>query len=586
MTRKCNLLSIFPFVCSFLTLTNCSTVSKEQSYRISEHVPFVESADRYLAKARNGDSEEQKELKIKAAGRLIYDRQIQDGVKVLKQLSVNNSSLADKKHLLMAKANLMVNNPHRASFYLSRIQKKSQLSPFYQTLYRKLLIDGYEQRGRGLEAVQERIKLGNYLSNAEEKIANDKHIWNDLIHMPREELQTLSIEVGDPILQGWVTLAAISQQPYFMRGLNKWKIDFPHHEANRLLNPLPNTSFSQSARNVALLLPMTGSLSRPGHAIRDGFVDAKSQQQRPVAFRVYNVAKGSVLEQYEQAIQDGADMVIGPLSKEQVDVIASQYHPVPTLLLNYSTSTVSSNAWEFGLSPIQEASQLADKLAAQGFHHAIVISPKGDWGNQVAKAFNQKWLRYGNQITSQLSVSKKIKYNEAIRQLLRIENSASREKSLKRLIGKRVKSNLRRRQDFDVVVLLTHSSKARQIVPLLKYYYLGQIPVYGISSIHAADLGVTDNRDLDGVVFPDLSYIYQQEKLQLRHWPEKLNSYNRLFAIGRDSFYISQNLEKILQFPAVKLNNSDDTVYLSSSRQLTYQLNWGKFIDGKAQRIS
>lgn len=169
--------------------------------------------------------------------------------------------------------------------------------------------------------------------------------------------------------------------------------------------------------------------------------------------------------------------------------------------------------------------------------------------------------------------------------MLHIESSATREKSLKRLLGREVKGNLRRRQDFDVIVLLTHSSKARQIVPLLKYYYLDNTPVYGISAIHAADLGVADNRDLDGVIFPDVAYIYQQDKLQHRRWPEKLNSYNRLFAIGRDSFFISQNLDKVLQFPAINLHDGDDTVYLSTPTKITYQLNWGKFVDGKAQLL-
>lgn len=571
---------------TILMLTNCSTVSRQPTNQTSLNVPFVETAEVYLDKANSAESQEKSELKIKAAGRLIYDRHIQDGVQILKNLDLRNTVLADQKRVLMAKANLMVNNPGRASFYLSRIKHKNQLSPFYHKLYRQLLIDSYERRGRAVEAIEERIKLDKHIQPSEEKIANNKHIWLDLIKMPQAELQTLAIEAIDPNIQGWASLASMAQQQN-IPSIGQWQLTYPDHEANQLLFT-SNLLAPQPvrAKQIALLLPLSGSLSGPGNAIRDGFVDAKSQYSKPIMFRTYNVANGSVIEQYNKAIEEGADMIIGPLSKDQVDVIARQSHPVPTLLLNYASGNVSSNAWEFGLSPRDEVLQLADKLTEEGFRNAIVISPKGHWGDQVTTTFNQRWLQKGNRVVEHLTVSKDTKFNQAIRHLLHIDNSAAREKALKRLIGRRVKGNLRRRQDFDVVVLLTHSSKARQIVPLLKYYYMGDTPVYGISAVHAADLRVADNRDLDGVIFPDVAYIYQSEKLFPRHWPEKLNSYNRLFAIGRDSFLISQNLDKILKFPAINLHEGDDTVYLKNPSQINYQLNWGKFVDGKAKRLS
>ncbi|WP_367608039.1 penicillin-binding protein activator [Legionella sp. W05-934-2] len=587
MNKKCYLLTVFSYVCSLLSLTNCSTVPQQQTTQISHNVPFVEQADAYLAKAKSAALEEKNELKIKAAGRLIYDRQIQDGVAILKNLSINHPEQADEKNVLMAKANMMVNNPKQASLYLAQVHNSNQLSPFYQNLYRRLLIDSYERKGRSIEAVEERIKLNDHLQQTDARIANNMRIWMDLIHMPQAELQTLAIEANDPIVQGWASLAAIAQQLNSISSIHKWQTSYPAHQANQLIyatrqHLLPRTG----AKNIALLLPMTGSLSGPGQAIKDGFLDAKNQYPKSISVKTYDVAKGSVLALYHKAIEDGADMVIGPLSKNQVDIIASQSHPVPTLLLNYASSSVSANAWEFGLSPSYEALQLADKLTEQGFKHAILITSQGEWGDQVKSAFNRKWLQNGNRIVDELAVAKDTHYNEAVRRLLHIDSSAQREKSLKQLLGRDVKGNLRRREDFDVVVLMTHPSKARQIVPLLKYYYIGETPIYGISTIHSADLRVADNRDLDGVVFSDVAYIYQQDKLIPRRWPEKLNSYNRLFAIGRDSFLISQKLEKIVQFPAINLQDGDDTVYLSTPTQITYQSNWGQMVEGKAQRIS
>ena len=37
---------------------------------------------------------------------------------------------------------------------------------------------------------------------------------------------------------------------------------------------------------------------------------------------------------YQRALTEGADYVVGPLSKSDVAIIGAMEHPVPTLLLN------------------------------------------------------------------------------------------------------------------------------------------------------------------------------------------------------------------------------------------------------------
>ncbi len=52
-----------------------------------------------------------------------------------------------------------------------------------------------------------------------------------------------------------------------------------------------------------------------------------------------------------------------------------------------------------------------------------------------------------------------------------------------------------------MVFLLSYPSKARQIMPLLKYYYAGDVPVYATSSVYTGGVNVMKDRDLNGIIF-------------------------------------------------------------------------------------
>src|SRR3954465_3328991 len=88
--------------------------------------------------------------------------------------------------------------------------------------------------------------------------------------------------------------------------------------------------------HIALLLPLASpSFARPADAVRQGFIAAaKSAGKTVPPVRVYSVNEDSmnVLTLYEEALEAGAQVVVGPLTRNGVAALAaSSLVTVPTL---------------------------------------------------------------------------------------------------------------------------------------------------------------------------------------------------------------------------------------------------------------
>src|SRR5690606_41593336 len=78
--------------------------------------------------------------------------------------------------------------------------------------------------------------------------------------------------------------------------------------------------------SVALLLPLNGPLADAAAAVRDGFItayySALSQGYPVPQVRFYDSGTQDAISLYNQALDAGAKLVIGPLDKQQVATLA------------------------------------------------------------------------------------------------------------------------------------------------------------------------------------------------------------------------------------------------------------------------
>lgn len=346
------------------------------------------------------------------------------------------------------------------------------------------------------------------------------------------------------------------------------------------------SELQESPRQMAILLPLTGSLAGPGNAVRDGFMAAHhaSMVSHDISVRIYDTASASADVLYQQAVADGAEYVVGPLLKNDVAKVANLYHPIPTLLLNDSDH-VSNNAYRFGLSPANEASQVAVKAYKNGLRRALIIAPTGAWGDEVVAGFLTQWQRDGAYMADKFSYNDSTDLNQALRTFLHVSEKEARQKQFKAVVGQEVSHIPKRRQDFDMIFLLAYPSKARQIMPLLRYYFAGDVPVFATSAVYAGSMNTMRDKDLDGIIFCDMPWVFNHQ-LANKNWPEQWNSYSRLYALGMDSYALATQLTQLSSFPARGISNNSGVLYLNAAQQVGRELTWGKFKGGVARQTT
>lgn len=557
--------------------------------------PYSLPTAAYLAMAKSQEGHVKQSALISAAGRLITDGQWKQGTAILAQTEELTVEQANEKNLLLAKIDFMRDKPRDALAKLAKIKEPEKFSLYNQIQFHEELAKSFRAIGSYSESVSERIKLESLLPDEESQANNRRALWLTLTSLPQAELNTMAVEAVDKSeMQGWLQLAVISRKyrnnsKSLLAALDQWQMHFSSHPANQILpNPLDSISSKllTPPKQVALLLPLSGPLSGPGNAIREGFMAAykANRGDESTKIKVYDTSKGDITNTYHQAISDGAEYVVGPLTKAQVATIASLDHPVPTLLLNDTDTSTQNNSYSLGLSPVNEAIQVAIKAKSKGYRKALIIAPNNAWGNEVAKAFTNQWNADGGLVVDTLRYAAKQDLNKSMKDFLQITNSQKREKILKQVLGYNVQSTTSRRQDFDMIFLLAYPSKARQIMPLLKYYYAGDVPVYATSSVYSGSANALKDKDLDGIIFCDIPWVFSHQ-MGTKNWPEQFNSYNRLYALGMDSYTLATQLNQLILFPADGSNDSTGILYLKPTQQVVRVLEWGQFKQGLAHSL-
>ncbi len=415
-------------------------------------------------------------------------------------------------------------------------------------------------------------------------------IWANIQEVSLPQLQA-STTNSNPDAAAWIKLAIISKEnsdntTQLINQLNAWRKENPNHPGNQLFPSDSSLSALQSAtpKRIALLLPLEGQYGVEGAAIRDGFMGAyfaehsKTNTEQTISF--YDTSKNpNIVSLYQEAISKGADVVIGPLLKSDVQQIRNAGNfPVPTIALNYSDSgSLPNNFYEFGLSQIDEAKQVADKAWQTGMSRALIIAPQSEWGQRVSKNVIAKWQENGGTITDSLYFNEQTKLSKAIARLLKVNPRTDFDKENKNKDMAALEQQ--RRQDFDVVFLIAPPQSAREIVPLLRFYYVTKPPIYATSSVYSGAPSPEKDTDLNGVIFTDTPWTLNSATTSPSSVDTHVNT-NRLFAVGKDAYLISTDLQRFTTLPNFPIYGATGALTLTSQHQFYRRLPWAQFHEG------
>lgn len=405
-------------------------------------------------------------------------------------------------------------------------------------------------------------------------------IWSKLQRISSAKLALMQQKVSDPTQSAWLQLAKLSKQKMISTQqlaseLITWQNRYPSHPANQLLPNQTTLNALQSEKlpkKIALLLPQSGPYGSSGKTLREGFLNAyfsHLNQAEVENVKFYDTAKSkNIASLYQQAVAEGAEVVIGPLLKENVYQLSNtSSFSTPILALNYSDATqtkLPSNFYEFGLLPEDEALQIALHARQAGLAHAIVIAPENTWGKRLVAAFSTNWKANGGNIEDAWYFSPRSNFNQEVAHLLNI--NLHLDKELMQNGNDKHLLEQQRRQDFDVIFLFSKPQDARVIVPLLRYYYAGTTPIYAVSSAYSQSPSKNDT-DLNGVIICDIPW-------NIRMQPTGKNDIqlDRLYAVGQDAYALSRSLSRLAHLPNFPIYGKTGALMLSSQQQIHRRL--------------
>ncbi len=584
-----------------LFFTGCVSHGLFQGYNTANNRASL-SANDYLQLANAAQGQKKQQYLLLAADRLTHDRNYNTAQNILNRVTVSDldPEMTADKQIIQADIWSHTNRLNDALNLLNRASASNvTLSAPAQIQLHTVLANIYQMQGNVLASLDQRTEVLS-LSPRENKQTALLQTWEYLQRQSNQTLQNLQTTATNDNQRGWLSLALLSEgnvtpQP-LMQALNQWQQRYSNHPASALLGNLQSLKAMMPTlpQHIALLLPLKGPLAAQANAIRNGFFAAYYASAQKPTITVLDTSSSDVVTLYQQAVQQGANFIVGPLTKENLaKLVNASVISVPTLALNTLPSDNSrvNHLYQFGLSPTDEATQTAVKAWNDHHNRMIIIAPQGEWGGRIANTFAQQWQALGGRITAELNYTTRANLNTDIQSLLNIDKSQRHESALSYLLKEKIRFVPRRRNDFDAIFLVGTPDQAREIVPLLRFYYAGNVPIYATSSIYTGSPRPGLDRDLDGIIFDDMPWVLQANNALASNmadirdrihvlWQNSANHNVRFFALGADAYNLIPQLGKLTLLPQFSVNGATGMLYLLPNQHVYRKLVWAQIRGG------
>ena len=439
-----------------------------------------------------------------------------------------------------------------------------------------------ERMGRALMQVEDYRAAAELLlhvqARTDSEALNDV-IWPSLSRLDGNEFAGLR-EGADELTLGWLELASLVRESdgdverLFAR-LEAWRERNPQHPAARSI-PTDIQALrelrGQQVRHIAVLLPESGPLAGIAESIRTGMRIHHLQsieRNGGVRLSFLDASRGDLDALYTEARSLGAQVVIGPLDKDQVSELEARDRvPLPTLALNYGDGSANQaqGLFQYGLSAEDEARQVARRARADGHRRSALLVPDNEWGARVGRAFEQEWRNLDGVVTNIIAYNPRGSATESTRRVLSGGHP-------------------------DMLFLLALPSYARQVPPTLDYFNAANLPIYATSHLYEGRPQPQLDHDLDAVNFVDipwqipdaavggveaLPYLASFQDLQ----PDADPSTFRLMAMGVDAYELARRLPQFQLLPESELSGATGLLVPGRDGRIERRLPWARFERG------
>ncbi len=439
---------------------------------------------------------------------------------------------------------------------------------------------------------------------------SERQAWVDALWLDIRSISELELSLPyalDSEWDAWLELVRLERlaagnlarlQTY----IEQWQQQYPNHPARQyrpnqiveLLRDLP-----QAPQTVALILPLPDNLSGPGHRILEGFLAGYYQDKQagePVpTIRLYHEHSAPSQTLVQLAIDEGAELIIGPLDRHNVAELESLGRlPFPILALNRTPRDQGYHPQiiQLALAPEDEARQVA-RLARQSGHQvAALMVPEGNWGDRVAQALTEAWLELEGRLVQRQTLPTRDDGRQFLAQVqtvLDIAQSQQRASNIQAVLGRSVESEPRPRTDLDVIFLATNPEQTRQIVSLLNFQLADDIQLMALSAAVASSHSERDQA-LSGLWVVETPWRLNphplHSSLQATQEADAPERFDRLHALGLDAWHLVAQMPYIQQQHWVRFHGQTGVLQLNEQQQLVRELSAAEFRSGRLVPLS
>ena len=509
--------------------------------------------------------EDQQTYKLLAARVLISENKVEQSEALLSELGELNDAQKLDRALIEARISAAKNANEVAQNQL-RALDLNKLSPSQKSRYYETLAIVAENRKDIIEAVKARVKIDENLTDVQRRQDNVDKTWALLRSANTGVINNASDE-GNAALGGWLNLIKtyndyIRQPVQLSQALQSWKNAYPNHAAATLFPKelLTLLNFQQTnVSQIGLLLPLSGDGQILGTTIQSGFNDAKGNSTIPV--QVFDTSMNSVQDIIAQAKQAGIKTLVGPLLKQNLDVILAdpaQIQGMDVLALNATpNSRAIGQLCYYGLSPEDEAESAANKMWNDGIRSPLVAMPQNDLGQRVGNAFNVRWQQLAG-------TDANIRYyNLPADVTYFLQENGSNSTALYVVANPD--------ELVEMKGYLTNSA------PNLRIYASSR------SSSNAASSNPEFVAQMNGVQFSDIPFFKETNSPQYQKLAKTTGSeyqLMRLYAMGADAWLLINQFNELRQVPGYRLSGLTGILSAGTNCNVERDMTWYQYQDG------
>ncbi len=587
---------------------SCSTPTLITDIEPEENeIEVAEVVRGLLEQANNSDSPERDVFYLRAANQLITIEEYDWARNLLASIDPDLLFVEDFVNYTLTYSEIAIETD--AYFLAQRIltnprveQQWASYSPEEAQLLRVRRAELFALLGDANKSVYERVRLSEFGLEQDLLDNNQDAIWESLMAVSDGELELLRDSANDPILKGWYTLASISKNDNSdldrqLANIEQWMLQWPNHPASLHLPSdlqLLKQLVEQQPQSVALLLPLNddnATYRQAARDIRDGFMAAYFQSQRQGSkvpqIRIFDTSQSDIHTVYDLAVSDGAEFIVGPLIKSNVEELSLRLDlDIPTLALNFADSDYGfpANLYQFSLDPEGEAKQVANRAWLEGHRRAMILVPQNDLGTRSANAFTYAWESLGGVVVQRSYFDKPLQYSTVIQEGLLVTESEARRRDIRRVVGSSIEFEARRRQDIDFVFMVARSEEAQGLKPTLKLHRAANVPVYATSRVYQG-IGDKKNRDLNSIRFNTLPWLFADNDEKQSISENTRNPNNHFYAMGIDSYRLYPRLPQLQQRPGAKYYGQTGALHLANNQKVERDQIWAHIVNGEATEL-